>query len=221
MTRGVLALLACVLCFGTAQAAPRGGDAPPGTTHGPTRFDIDAQPLAGALRAFSETTGVAVLVDDALVAGRDSPGLHGEAPPRDGLRILLVGTGLSAHFSSMNAFTVNTTPADASEAASVTSSPAPAALADADAVDLQRAVEKVLCVRRDTRPGTFRLAMQIWIDANGGVADVLALAPSGDDARDARVVAAVRRARVPPRLAAGSPFTVLLAPSQHDACGVA
>ncbi|UPG92959.1 STN domain-containing protein [Luteibacter aegosomatissinici] len=220
MTRCVLALLACVLCFGTVQAAPWGGDTTPGITHGPTRFDIDAQPLAGALRAFSETTGIAVLFDDALVAGRDSPGLHGDASPRDGLRILLVGTGLNAHFSSMNAFTVNATPADATE---LVGAPPPATpeLAENDAAELQRAVEQVLCVRRDTRPGSFRLALQIWIDASGHVADVVALAPSDDGERDARVVGAIRRARVPARLAAASPFTVLLAPSRIDACGAA
>ncbi|HEY4093032.1 MAG TPA: STN domain-containing protein [Luteibacter sp.] len=220
MTRCALALLACALCFGTAQAMPRAGDATPGITHGTTRFDIDAQPLAGALRAFSERTGIAVLFDDAVVSGRDSPGLHGEAAPRDALRILLVGTDLSAHFSSMNAFTVNATPAEAGEAAGV-APPVPVDLADDDAAELQRAVEKVLCVRRDTRPGTFRLALQIWIDASGHVADVVALAPSDDDQRDARVVTALRSARVPARLAVASPFTVLLAPSRRDACGAA
>lgn len=220
MTRCVLALLACVLCFSTAQAAPWGGEAPPGITHGPTRFDIDAQPLAGALRAFSETSGIAVLFDDALVAGRDSPGLHGEANPRDGLRILLVGTGLTAHFSSMNAFTVNATPADTAESEAALPPQAPE-LAESDAAELQRAVEQVLCVRRDTRPGTFRLALQIWIDASGHVADVVALAPSDDDQRDARVLGAIRRARMPAHLAAASPFTVLLAPSRADACGAA
>jgi hypothetical protein len=218
VTRCAFALLACALCFGTALAAPRGGDATQGMTHGTTRFDIDAQPLAGALRAFSETTGIAVLFDDAVVSGRSSPGLHGEAGPRDALRILLVGTDLSAHFTSMNAFTVNAMPAAAGEEAGTPPAAAPA-LAENDATELQQALEKVLCLRRDTRPGTFRLALQIWIDGNGTVADVVALAPSDDGARDARVLGAVRQARVPARLSAGSPFTVLLAPSRRDACG--
>lgn len=221
MTRCALALLACVLCFGTAaHATPREGDATPGTTHGTTRFDIDAQPLAGALRAFSERSGIAVLFDDALVAGRDSPGLHGDAAPHDALRILLVGTGLNAHFSSMNAFTVNAAPPEPDDIAGAPA-PATAELAENDAAELQRAVEKVLCVRRDTRPGSFRLALQIWIDANGGVADVVALAPSDDGARDARVLGAIRNARVPAHLSLASPFTVLLAPSRRDACGAA
>ncbi|UPG88441.1 STN domain-containing protein [Luteibacter aegosomaticola] len=220
MTRCALALLACALCLGTAAyGSPReGDDATPGISHGTTRFDIDAQPLAGALRAYSENTGIAVLFDDGLVAGHDSPGLHGEAAPRDALRILLVGTGLSAHFTSMNAFTVNANPSEPGEGA-VAPSPVPEALLAADAAELQQAVEKVLCTQRDTRPGSFRLALQIWIDANGAVAEVAALAPSDDAQRDGRVLAAIRRARVPARLAASSPFTVLLAPSRRDACG--
>jgi hypothetical protein len=221
VTRCVLALLACALCFGTAaEAAPREGDATPGISHGTTRFDIDAQPLAGALRAFSERTGIAVLFDDALVAGRASPGLHGEAAPRDGLRILLVGTGLNAHFSSMNAFTVNAAPLDPEDAPGAVA-PAVPVLVEDDAAEIQRAVEKVLCVRRDTRPGSFRLALQVWIDPNGGVADVVALAPSDDEQRDARVLGAIRRARVSARLSLASPFTVLLTPSRRDACGEA
>jgi hypothetical protein len=217
VTRRVLAQLACALCLGTALFASWAGAATQGISHGSTRFDIDAQPLAGALRAYSETTGIAVLFDDAVVAGKGSPGLHGDADPRDALRILLVGSGLTAHFTSMNAFTVNAIPATAPEGDGT--APSAQAVAENDAVELQRAIEKVLCVRADTRPGTFRLAMQVWVDGTGHIADAVALAPSGDDERDSHVVAAVRTAQVASRLAAGSPFTVLLAPSSRPACG--
>src|ERR1700743_2717792 len=84
VARSVLALVACMVLLvsrlGAAHTRATTGQ-PQGSeeTHAPTRFDIDAQPLAAALRAFSEAAGVAVLFDDALVAQRESQGIHATA----------------------------------------------------------------------------------------------------------------------------------------------
>lgn len=222
MTRSVL--IACMVL--SAVVAPivhaQGTDVRPqgmDQTHAPTRFDIDAQPVATALRAYSEATGIAVLFDDDLVATRQTDGLHGIADPRDALRILLVGTGLDAHFSSMNAFTVtgagNVPTGDA--VAATASVDDARSLDEASAHRLQAAVMRALCARPDTRPGSFRLALQMWIDEAGDISDIAALAPSDDPVRDTRVLTTLRAMRVPPALHAASPVTLLLRPSAATA----
>ncbi|WP_426287718.1 STN domain-containing protein [Luteibacter sp. E-22] len=221
MARSVLALVACMALLSSpwsaAQVRTNAGQ-PQGSeeTHAPTRFDIDAQALATALRAFSENTGIAVLFDDGLVADKRSQGLHGMAAPRDALRILLVGTGLGAHFSSMNAFTV-TASSQAPEDEGVTpghdAGPAGDMLDERSARAVQVAVERALCAHEDTRPGGFRLAMQLWIGDGGGVTDVAALAASDDPRRDDRVLATLRSLRLPADVHRSSPVTVLLTPS--------
>lgn len=228
MTRSVLALVACMALLASPWSAsqvrtnagqPQGSEG----THAPTRFDIDAQALATALRAFSETTGIAVLFDDGLVAGKQSQGLHGMAAPRDALRSLLVGTELGAHFSSMNAFTVTASsqvPTDDGLAPRFEAAPAGDMLDERAARAVQLAVERALCVHEDTRPGGFRLAMQVWIGDDGSVTDVAALAASDDPRRDDRVLATLRSLRLPADVHRSSPVTVLLTPSVRidDAC---
>ena len=225
MARSVLALVACMVLLASptlaAQTRTSTGQLQGAEeTHVPTRFDIDAQPLATALRGFSEATGVAVLFDDDLVAGRQSQGLHGMAAPRDALRILLVGSGLSAHFSSMNAFTVTASPVDEPAEGVM---PADGSAQGGDMLDeraasaVQRAIERALCAHKETQPGTFRLAMQLWVDTDGGVSEVAALAPSDDAKRDDRVLAAIRRTHVPADIHRFSPVTILLTPSASGA----
>jgi hypothetical protein len=183
-----------------------------GETHAAARFDIDEQPLADALRAFSERSGIAVLFDDALVADRRTAGVHGMVSPHDALRILLVGTGLSAHFSSMNAFTV-TASATSRDDTVVPPGATASQLTESEAASIQRIIEQALCARADTHPGTFRLAMQVWLDGSDTVSELKALAPSHDTRRDARVLAALHGVHLPSGAARFSPVTVLLVPS--------
>lgn len=228
LARSVFALVACMVLLASSGAVAQVGrpsESPQGTaeTHASARFDIDDQSLASALRAFGEQSGIAVLFDDALVAGRLSRGVHGTASPHDALRILLLGTGLGARFSSTNAFTVT---ADATAPTpGVPDAPAMArdgspSLGQGDAFLIQASIAQALCARQDTRPGGFRLALQLWIDGSGTVERASALAPSDDPARDRRVLAAVRSVRLPPRLSGMSPVTVLLVPSpaSNESC---
>lgn len=224
MARSVIAFVACIVLLGAdicraqdgaSTATPRGTE----ETHAPTRFDIDAQPLAGALRGFSEATGIAVLFDDALVAQRGTQGIHDTTEPRDALRILLTGTGLEARFSSVNAFTV--TAIDTPDAARGVPSPDDARpeLDERMAAEVQRAIERALCAHRATRPGRYRLAMQLWTDEQGAVSRVFPLGPSDDPWRDGDVVAALRGKRLPGVTSRFSPVTVLIRPSSSTPCG--
>jgi hypothetical protein len=124
----------------------------------------------------------------------------------------------------MNAFTVTADPAGEVDALTTQGialhEDAPSLDAHAAAV-IQAAIEAVLCAHASTRPGSFRLAMQVWIDAAGVIGDVAALAPSDDPQRDARVLATLRGVRLPASTSRFSPVTVLLTPSTSDSsrCG--
>lgn len=218
MARSVLALVACTILLAppmvVAQVSGR-TDQSPGAeeTHAPARFDIDAQPLAAALRAYSEASGIAVLFDDALVADRRSPGVNGMVQAHDALRILLAGTGLTGHFSSMNAFTVTANdPVENDRPANgpIDDEPLVDALDAGSAASVQHAIERALCANATTRPGSYRLAMQLWIDADGSIDRVEALGGSDDPERDGRVVNTLHGVRVPSRIHRFSPVTVLL-----------
>jgi len=192
LARSVFALVACMVLLASSGAVAQVGrpsESPQGTaeTHASARFDIDEQSLASALRAFGEQSGIAVLFDDALVAGRLSRGVHGTASLPDAPAMARDGSP---------------------------------SLGQGDAFLIQASIAQALCARQDTRPGGFRLALQLWIDGSGTVERASALAPSDDPARDRRVLAAVRSVRLPPRLSGMSPVTVLLVPSpaSNDPC---
>jgi hypothetical protein len=61
-------------------------------------FNIPAQPLNTALRAFSAATGVQLVYNSELAAGHDSDGVSGSYAPSEALRKLLDKSGLTFHF---------------------------------------------------------------------------------------------------------------------------
>ncbi|WP_196367977.1 STN domain-containing protein, partial [Achromobacter xylosoxidans] len=69
-------------------------------------FDIAAQPLDAALAAYTQATGMAVLVTSRVTAGRQGAAVRGRLAPREALRQLLAGTGLQARYTSASAFTL-------------------------------------------------------------------------------------------------------------------
>src|SRR5262249_17928345 len=66
----------------------------------PRDFDIPAQPLSGALRAFGQQSDLQVTADAALVQGLSGSRVQGRMSPRAALRALLAGTGLGAEISN-------------------------------------------------------------------------------------------------------------------------
>ncbi|MBS7781286.1 TonB-dependent siderophore receptor [Acidovorax sp. CCYZU-2555] len=69
-------------------------------------FELQAQPLLSALRAFGRQTQLQVLFDDALVEGRQAAAVSGSLSPRDALTRLLSGTGLVAVSTQPGTFTL-------------------------------------------------------------------------------------------------------------------
>ncbi len=62
-------------------------------------FSIPTQPLAGALSAFSRTTGWEVGYSSQIVRGKTSQALSGAMTPAQALEKLLAGSGLSIRFT--------------------------------------------------------------------------------------------------------------------------
>jgi hypothetical protein len=181
-------------------------------------FDIPAQPLLAALRSYSELTGQAVLVDDALAAGRRACAIHGRYNKIDALQKLLAGTGLVASYSSDQAFTLKLAEPDATVARAVRETPQSLGAEENQAVlehyagKIQQPIEAALCRSAQTRPGTYRLALQIWIAPSGRIEKTHWLSPIGSQRGDE-----VRRvlnglALEPPPAGMPQPITLLLLP---------
>lgn len=185
---------------------------------GPIRFDIPAQPLDEALHAFGQQSGMAVLVDRELTARQRSMPLSGAFSARDGLRRLLEGTGLMARYSGAEAFTVQRVALPA--AAPNPRAPGGGGAAGNYARTLQRAVEQALCASALARPGHYRAAVQVWIDARGVLAQSRLLASTGDHRRDSALVESLRALRLerPPPSALAQPVTLLLLPDTRMDC---
>ena len=97
-----------------------------GQSDKPYTFDMPAQPLADALEQFSDTTGVDVVADAALVAQKEAPALSGEMTAGEALRRLLGDSELAHRFTGEQ--TVAITPQ-----ASLPSEPDSTALDEAEA----------------------------------------------------------------------------------------
>lgn len=70
-------------------------------------YDIPAQNMAQALEAFGRQSGKAVLFDPARMVGVRSQPLRGSLSVDEALRLLLAGSGLTAHRANANAYVVD------------------------------------------------------------------------------------------------------------------
>lgn len=139
-----------------------------------TKFDIPSQPLEDALYAFGAATGVSVLVDGRDVLGRRSTAVMGTFTSSVALGILLTGTGLDARLMKGGAITLSRIDANRGEFLAYSAA-------------LQNAVLAQLCTDTELHLGTFRLALNLWLDDTGHVRRVALLSSTGDSARDRRI----------------------------------
>ncbi|MBS7781112.1 TonB-dependent receptor [Acidovorax sp. CCYZU-2555] len=101
----------------TAVAAALAMMASPAQAQQALAFDIPAQSLAGALRAFSQQAKHQVLFDQQVVAGRSAPAVQGRQTPRQALDRLLAGTDVQVIDSEPGAFTLRAVPREPSASA--------------------------------------------------------------------------------------------------------
>ncbi len=145
-------------------------------------FDIPGEPLAEALQAFSQRSGVELFYESAITAGLKSPALKGSFTPRAALRQLLAETGFVVHYNLHNAVSLSL-PSAASWAvqqdhsmgnASLSLSPLNVVAGPDDGQlqefgeALQNDVSAALTKNADVRSGSYRIRVKLWIDPSRG-----------------------------------------------------
>jgi TonB family protein len=183
-------------------------------------FDIPAQPLAGALDAYSLATGIVAVYHGELAIGRQSSRVRGRYAAETALRILLGDSGLTVQYTSQNAFVL--VPASGeSPVVRIPSTIGFGALATQNAVEqrysglVQSGIKRSLCAKPQTRPGDYRLAMTFRIGPSGEITSLKLLNSTGDRERDAAIVEALQELRsvgAPPPPSMAQPFTMIVLP---------
>jgi len=186
-------------------------------------IELPAQPLAEALQDYSRVSGLLVMADATLLRTRISAPVSGDYSPQDALQRLLVGTGLDARFTSENSAVI--LPLPPSPQISI---PAPSELIAASMIDgggdaasyalvVQARLTEALCASPQTRPGHYRLAVQMRIDGSGSVTASQLLSSTGDTARDAAIAQTVHDLVLDygPPATLPQPVTILLRPQEN------
>jgi len=213
---GCLVLLGFLAAVGPVRAQPADGAV--------LQFDIAAQNLGDALDIYSRRTGIAVLIDQRY-AQRQSAAVRGPYATGAALQVLLEGTGLQSRLSDAQAVIVYAPGGAAAIAADV---PPAAMLAAADIPGatqgggdhaayvgrLQHVLLGLLCRAAQTRPGGYRLALQLYLNRAGVVDRVHLLDSTGLRARDTAIARVVLGMRVgaAPLPSMPQPVSILLLP---------
>lgn len=179
-------------------------------------FAIAAQPLDQALAQYSLASGLTVLVDSALTAGRHAPAVVGTYAPGDALRKLLAGSPLVIRYAGTHSFTLVAAPREAPAAHSASA----ARLRNTPyAAALQGAIKRALCKGQGAEPGRYRALAKLWFDKAWRVDKVDWVSGTGSAPLNHRLEAALRGVTAGP-LPAGmpQPVTVLLQVNDADDC---
>ena len=213
---GCLVLLGFLAAVGPVRAQPLDGRV--------WQFDIPAQNLGDALDLYSRRTGIAVLMDQRYTQ-RQSAAVRGAYAAGAALQILLEGTGLQSRLSDAQAVIVyapanaSATAADLPPAAVVAAADIPGARQGggdhaAYVSRLQHVLLGLLCRAAQTRPGGYRLALQLYLNRAGVVDRVHLLDSTGLRARDTAIARLVLGMRVgaPPPPSMPQPVSILLLP---------
>jgi len=168
------------------------------------RFEVAAQPLDQALAAFSVSTGLQMLYDSSLAAGRQSSPVSGEMQPREALALMLAGTGLTARFTSGGAVVIYAGSTSAVTLNPITATAAPVigrSGANAEARAYAEAVQRqtVEALRQDAAlsGGDYTLSVRLWVTEEGAARRVEILHGSGEAGRDADFMALASMLRFP------------------------
>jgi hypothetical protein len=183
-------------------------------------FELPAQALASALKAYGHVAKLGVLIDTSLLDNRVSAPVNGDYPRDEALRRLLAGTGLTVNFTSANAAVIVPLPPSALPPVAASSPDMPVATIDgvnghaAYAILVQARLTEALCASPLTRPGNYRLVVQLRIDDSGMVKAAKVLDSTGDPARDAAIARITRDLVLDsgPPADLEQPVTILLRP---------
>jgi hypothetical protein len=166
-------------------------------------FQIPSQPLASALEAYARNSGIEVLYESSIVAALQSSSVDGTYTPDMALQILLSGTDLKIHYARQNAITLSLPREDVSlppasplksadlslDTLSVKGGPEQA---DAEHLRefseaIQSDLAKALRDNARTRSGSYRVNVDLWVDATRKIRSATLLQSTGDATRDASI----------------------------------
>jgi hypothetical protein len=171
-------------------------------------FQIPAQPLAAALQAYGQRTGVQVLYESSSASGRQSTAVEGEFTPEQALNTLLSGTDLVVSYARPDAITLalplprgaNEPPSSPLASADISIGELRAhgaserndqtALQDYSA-SVQSDIEIALQRNARTRSGSYQAVLDLWISPARIVQKASLLQSTGDGDKDTAVIAAL------------------------------
>lgn len=171
-------------------------------------FDIPSQSLVTALQAYGADSGVQVLYESDVAAGRSSVGVEGNFSSEAALKLLLSGTDLIVHYTRRDAITLTAPSTDSDVPPTHLLTNADLSLdtlrvrSSAEISDetylheysgvLQTDIQSVLRKNNKTRSGHYQFGVNIWVDPSRIVRRTEFFRSSGDRDRDAAIVQALQ-----------------------------
>jgi hypothetical protein len=193
----------------------------------PIAFDIPAQPLAAALQAYGQRTGVQVLYESNSAVGRNSVAVEGSFTPDAALDRLLTATGLKVRYTRPDAITLAllsaaddrppASPLGAADLSLGTLRVRGSSDGDDEArlhdfsETVQADIQKALQKNARTRAGSYRAILDLWIDPQRTIQRTELFRSTGDQERDAAVAATLRGLTISRSAPANAPQPVRVA----------
>jgi hypothetical protein len=181
---GLWAVLVLAPAVGLVGSGAAAGEATASDSH-QFFFDIAAQPLGTALEAYSSVTGFETLYDSAVARERRSTAVQGRFSAVDALRMMLIGTPLSARLISQDAVTIE------QQQNPVRTSVEPAPDRSEHRLyfgQIQAGLERAFCGDNQIRPGGYRVVLEFSIAANGQINQPSMVGTTGSEGRDRSIL---------------------------------
>ena len=205
--RRLLAYMALLVAGIYAAAAEEGQVTRPNE---PMEFHIPSQPLATALQAYGQRTGVQVLYESNSAIGRMSAAVEGNYAPDAALNLLLTGTDLRVRYTRPDAITLALPYTQ-----DIAPPPASSLLGGADlslgtlrvrgsrdgdevarlseySERVQLDVQNALRKNTKTRDGSYRAVLDLWIDPARTIERTELFRSTGDRERDDAIATTLR-----------------------------
>lgn len=176
-------------------------------------FDIEPQPLQHALEHYGAVTGMSLLYDSALTAGRAAPAVRGAMTPHMALLRLLEGSGLAPRYTGVDTLVLLPVRSQASAEANDTDTANQLAQRRYYGL-IQHRIRDAFCANAILAQGRHRIALRLWVDAQGAIGPVHLLDSTGDAVLDRLVVSALQGVLVGEAVPASvaQPFTFVVMP---------
>jgi iron complex outermembrane recepter protein len=156
-----------------ALTAPTAGYA---QQRGTYSFDIPAQDLGGALRAFGRASGQQLAFDETQIRGKRSGGLKGDFSAENGLKRLLAGSDMVAQPNASGVYAIRSRGLLVAASATSQASPAVAAEAQAAPPEAPSEVEEVIVVGTPGGAGIDKLSASFAV-STVNAADIAKASP--------------------------------------------